>query len=374
MEHHSSVVYYRGILQSDKIAAFDLDGTLITLGPGAGRKKAAAASSSWEWWNPVVSDRLISLNNDGYTIVIFSNQSGLSGKTSRDQLDILDKKIQQIVEVLGFKPFFYFASAYDKYRKPAIGMWELFIEHTKLKSQKAYFVGDAAGRHGDHAASDLYFAHNCKLQFYTPESYFLDKKLVLGKTIYDTHPEYFTNLIIPSTEYNKKIDDFMVHFDTSSEITGPFAIFMCGPPASGKTSLAHEIEKHIGATWINQDTCKTKTKMFSAIKSATTSGESIIIDKTFGDKESRKEYLEKIPKNYKSIIIVMTINREQTEHLNWVRVETFDVPAINDIVYATYYKHFSKPTKDEGFYEILEWESQIASNSKSAKFIKRYYV
>ena len=375
METHETVLHKTGTKQTPQIAAFDLDGTLITLGATAGRKKAAAADASWEWWNPCVLDKLVSLNTAGYTVVIFSNQSGLSGKKATEQLKTLNLKIEHLMDVLGFKPFFYFASAHDKYRKPGIGMWELFLAQTGLKPnmKKSFYVGDAAGRPGDHAASDAHFAYNCGLQHYTPEAYFLDDKTsIAAKTVYDTHPEYFSTLVVAPGTYKKSIDGIVEQIEAFGD--EPFAVFMCGPPASGKTSLAREIEKRTKSIWINQDTLKTKAKMFAAIKVATTEGKSVIIDKTFGDIESRKEYLEKIPGTYVRLCVMMNVKREQAEHLNWVRTESCSVDAISDIVYATYYKYFDKPSLDEGFSVILESKSQIPSNSKHVPFVARRYV
>lgn len=100
------------------------------------------------------------------------------------------------------------------YRKPAVGMWKLYKRtFNKMARQslafelveeadfwigegfdKSFFVGDAAGRRGDHTADDLGkpllpivsqylreprsqrlhagFAKAAKLKFYTPEQFF----------------------------------------------------------------------------------------------------------------------------------------------------------------------------------------------------------
>ncbi len=76
-----------------------------------------------------------------------------------------------------------FASlADDTYRKPMLGCgkslfgkWNGGIE---VDSGESFFVGDAAGRkkYRDHQDTDLKWALNAGLGFYTPEEYFLAKQ------------------------------------------------------------------------------------------------------------------------------------------------------------------------------------------------------
>lgn len=369
MKQEGSVIYKLGKVVSTKVAAFDLDSTLIIPGATAGRKKAAAADASWKWWNDAVPKKLAELAKT-HTIVVFSNQSGLSGKKADEQRETLEKKIAEIEKALGISTiFFYFASGHDYCRKPAIGMWQMFLNQAGLAPPGAFYVGDAAGRPGDHSASDAFFAHNCGIEFYTPEAYFLDDKTSKpGKTIYDTSPKLFTDLIVSPTKYKKEVGKL------AALVGKKTAVFMCGPPASGKTSLAKALAEITGATWINQDTLKTKAKMFATIKAATTADKSIIIDKTFGDIESRAEYLEKIPDGYKKVVVVVHIKREQAEHLNWTRAELAHSGVVPDIVYATFYKYWNEPETSEGFDFVADWPAAIPSDSMVAEWFGSRYV
>lgn len=94
------------------------------------------------------------------------------------------------------------ATAKDQYRKPGIGLYELLhnlyeakgleigtcyitarfdISHALSHAaaffctkdvENSFYVGDAAGRAGDHNDTDRKFAVNAGLTFYTPEQYF----------------------------------------------------------------------------------------------------------------------------------------------------------------------------------------------------------
>ena len=72
--------------ESTKIAAFDLDWTLIQTRWGA---KFARNIDDWKPWDPRVITKLNSLVDDGYRIVIFTNQGGVAiGKTTISELRI----------------------------------------------------------------------------------------------------------------------------------------------------------------------------------------------------------------------------------------------------------------------------------------------
>ena len=42
-----------------------------------------------------------------------------------------------------------------------------------------FYVGDAAGREGDHSPADINFAYNANIKFYTETQYFLGKNEVV---------------------------------------------------------------------------------------------------------------------------------------------------------------------------------------------------
>lgn len=191
----------RGDQKLVKIAAFDLDGTLVDTKTGL---KFAKGPSDWRWWaskdmkKPNVMEKLKKLVTDRYIIVIFTNQGGVvATKTSKSYLaftgrvnNIL-KELNSEKEVPGL---FVYASPkkpssknqkilvssdedHALMRKPNIGMWSELVEYFEdqdytIDTSNSFFVGDAAGRPNDFLDSDKMFARNVNLQFKIPEEIF----------------------------------------------------------------------------------------------------------------------------------------------------------------------------------------------------------
>lgn len=174
-----------GVEAKEKIAGYDIDGTIIRTKSGNVFPKNA---DDWQLNYKEVSEKLKRLHADGYKICFFTNQGGIAkGKVN---LDEFKKKICAIVERLGSPIQVFIAITDGIYRKPAPGMWlylkESMNQGVTIKLEKCFFVGDAAGRpevgtgaikrKKDHSLVDRLFAANIGISFYTPEEHFLGKK------------------------------------------------------------------------------------------------------------------------------------------------------------------------------------------------------
>lgn len=105
---------------SSKIAFFDMDGTLIT-------NKRGRRVSDWEFFDPVVPEKLKELKNNGFRIVIASNQQGISlGLVSDKDLQL---KIEAFIKAIGVEATAMLATKKDKFKKPETGMW-LYLQNT----------------------------------------------------------------------------------------------------------------------------------------------------------------------------------------------------------------------------------------------------
>ncbi|CAN6893245.1 unnamed protein product [Brassica oleracea] len=169
-----------GLNDSEKIAAFDFDGCLANTSV----KKVGA--DAWSLMYPSIPEKLQSLYSQGYKLVIFTNESNIDRWKNKRQAAV-DSKIGRLnsfitrVEV----PIQVFIACGvassggkdDLYRKPKPGMWQLMKKHfnsgIEIDMDKSFYVGDAAGRKGDHSDADTKFAQANGLKFFTPEEYFI---------------------------------------------------------------------------------------------------------------------------------------------------------------------------------------------------------
>jgi bifunctional polynucleotide phosphatase/kinase len=133
--------------QSIKIAAFDLDDTLITANSG---NKWARHANSWKWWDGSVPARLKQLYSDGYIVIIMSNQGNVIPKADSKSLANLKACITSVLQQLDLPIHFYAATIQDRYRKPRTGMWQKFLDDLQLYDtidmDNSFYVGDAGGR------------------------------------------------------------------------------------------------------------------------------------------------------------------------------------------------------------------------------------
>ncbi|AGA16187.1 pnk protein [Thysanoplusia orichalcea nucleopolyhedrovirus] len=154
-----------------KVAAFDLDGTLISP-----KTQLKFPKDRDDWKLLPCAFTLKHLYELGYDLVVFTNQSRLgSGKMKSD--DLLHK-LYNIKQAIGAPISFYVAPNKDEYRKPNTKMWfEMVKQFARIDETQSFYVGDAAGRinlttgHKDFSDSDKMFAKNLNLQFYTPEQF-----------------------------------------------------------------------------------------------------------------------------------------------------------------------------------------------------------
>jgi bifunctional polynucleotide phosphatase/kinase len=319
-----------------KLAAFDLDNTLIRVKSG---KKFPTSSTDWCWLYDNVPDKLRKLINDGWCVVIISNQKGLlnSATTKNSWQD----KLNSIAEILKI-PLKVFASFdSDIYRKPLWGFFNIITSNMKVDMKHSFYVGDACGRPEDHSDTDLKFALNCGLKYYTQDQYFNNEDVIIPDIIY---PKLSENLDL--NYKHKKKDNLEL-------------ILLVGLPASGKSHYVREILEPQGFIRINQDTLKTKAKCQKTCIEHMTKKNPIVIDNTNPDIESRKIYIELAKKfGYTVFCLEFKISRDIAEHNSQYRMlKTFNtdnpIKAIPSLVYNIYNKKYKAPDLNEGISKII---------------------
>ncbi|XP_076934548.1 polynucleotide 3'-phosphatase ZDP-like [Bidens hawaiensis] len=133
---------------------------------------------------PSIPNKLQSLYNDGYKLVIFTNESNIERWKNKRQVAVDSKigRLDAFIKLVNV-PIQVFISCgvskgkeVDPFRKPQPGMWRImeqqFNSGIPIDLNQSFYVGDAAGRKDDHSDADKKFAEKIGLKFYLPEEYF----------------------------------------------------------------------------------------------------------------------------------------------------------------------------------------------------------
>ncbi|KAI6043096.1 polynucleotide kinase 3'-phosphatase [Pisolithus marmoratus] len=321
-----------------KVAALDLDGTVIKSNP---RNRGKGSASQWEWWRNVVPQKMRALHEEGYSVVLISNQALKS-----DQLTEWKKKVPLIAAALPDVPFrILAASARDGYRKPMLGMWyeleRIFKEQgVEIDKASSFYVGDAAGRPDDFASTDRKWALNIGIPFYTPEEYFLK----LPAVSYNLPGFHVSSL--PELEPITPADAVIIPDPPKQEL-----VIFTGYPCLGKSSFYRRHFSPAGYAHINQDEEALKDK------------KSIVVDNTNRDTATRKHYLDLAKRHgVPARCFVFTGPMELAWHNNLYRAYIEPVCDVNKpqrdilpyVAFIGFRDNYEEPHASEGFSEVVK--------------------
>jgi bifunctional polynucleotide phosphatase/kinase len=286
----------------EKMAAFDYDWTLVSPKDG---KTFPSTIDDWEWLYPTIPEKIKKYYEDGFMIVIFTNQS----KAWKHE------QIKLVATSLGIPIFIVIATDKCDY-KPNPTLFNIFIRDHKLNKEKSFFIGDAIGRKSDFSDSDKVFAENIGVPCYCPEQVFHVKHEITE---------------IPT-----------IHLTDEKQI-----IIMMGYPGSGKSTIAKNICKNECFIYIEGDLYKSSTKMIKASLGHIENNKSIVFDATNSSSKKRKEYIELGKKyNYKVVCVHVSTPLEMAYKRNKLRNYEKYVPKI---AYSVYSKNYEQPNESEGF-------------------------
>ncbi|OWP01550.1 polynucleotide kinase 3 phosphatase [Marssonina coronariae] len=389
-----------GEVKRYKIAAFDFDSTLITTSSG---KKFAADAHDWKWWHSSVPTKLRKLYSDeGFRVVIVSNQGGISlkpdikaPKSSLSKLSLFQSKVSAVLGQLDIPISIYAATGKDKYRKPRTGMWTEILDDYDitpgdLDIDNSIFVGDAGGREAfnkqpkDFSCSDRNFAQNIGLKFSTPEEYFLGEA-----------PRPFSRTFDPA-DYLKKSGP--VAPEQYEKKNACDIVLFCGSPGAGKSTFYWKNLESLGYTRINQDTLKTvsfalivelrkrhltpdqREKCLKIAEQCLAEKKSVAIDSTNADPEVRKKWVDLATKHSIPIrCVLFTAGSQLCEHNDAVRALNSTMnPEGRAILPAMAFRGFAsryrRPQLDEGFQDITEVSFKFTGNEAEEQIWARYWI
>ncbi|XP_055625506.1 uncharacterized protein F21D5.5 [Toxorhynchites rutilus septentrionalis] len=342
----------KNVVSSEKIAAYDMDGTLIKTKSGNVFPKSI---DDWQIAFAEVPGKLKSLYKSGYKMVIFTNQAGISkGKL---KIEDFKKKIEALQLKLNIPMQVFISTGKGKYRKPLTGMWDTLCQlkndNVQIDKARSFYVGDAAGRpeqkkpnkrKKDHSCADRLMALNVGIPFLTPEVHFQN-----AKDVEWTRPEFDPKAALERRELLTPVGAELI----SSE---PEVIVLVGFPGSGKSHFARVHLEAKGYVSINRDTLGSWQKCVSLMESTLRSGKRAVVDNTSPDVESRKRFVD-IAKKMKvpCRCFVMGASYKQAKHNNVFREMTDrSHSSISDMVFNMYKSKYQEPSVGEGFQEIVK--------------------
>lgn len=349
-----------------KIAAYDMDGTLITTKSG---KVFPVNRDDWKPAFGTIRKILQEKHENNYKIVIFTNQAGISsGKT---KISDIQTKIQKIVEHFDIPMQVFVATGDNYFRKPLPGMWQALNQiangDVSIEIENSYYVGDAAGRgenklvkkKKDHSCVDRLFALNVNISFFTPEEHFLKAKAEKW-----SQPEFDPRNLKLSSSF----DDLPKSHDLD-------VVVMVGCPGSGKSYFCREYFKNYEI--ISRDALGTWQKCITRMTECLKNKQKVVIDNINGTKDARERFVTAAKKlGAKCGCFVMTTSFKHCEHNIAFRELTDSKHSkVNKIVLNTYRKNYAEPKIDEGFEKIVNVDFKPKfSNEKDEQLYRMFLL
>ncbi|KAK0522687.1 DNA kinase/phosphatase Pnk1 [Tilletia horrida] len=414
-----------------KAAIFDLDGTLVV--PKSG-KTHPERSNEYDFKFLFSQHTLKQVQDEhrlhGRTVIIVTNQGYFKPGMGREGgFETWKKKQALIGQALDVPHVVLVATGEDRFRKPAIGMWDAFwsvalnqlhvvkpgsatdaqaeteagpsssrprrlpggrkpkapegaplpevritdIEREHFDAAQSFYVGDAAGRAGDHSDVDRKWAGNVGVAFFTPEQYFTEKKKDPPFKLSGWAPKRESDAssrlplfsptntpLVPATEEER--DDL---------------ILFVGPPGAGKTEFFKRYLQPFGYEWVNQDTLRTYDACKRAVRTHLEAGKGCVVDNTNRNKKTRKGYIELAQELGRQVrCFYFDIEQQRSFHNNAFRANSgleSGRSMIPPFAIQSYFKERELPTRDEGFSEepkTISWQFVDTDEETT----RRYYM
>ena len=278
---------------SRKVAAFDFDGTLaLTTFHGTMRLPR-------DLIHPSIPATFRALHESGYRLVVFTNGATIGMRKNPEAirnaiLQKIDRAKAFCDQVKGVPIRVLVATKFDKYRKQStadlqkgkgggLGFWHHYVKYCSTVApdvKQSFYVGDAAGRRGDHSDADSNFAEGVGLQFYDETQFFsggLDEFAVSKSTLYcgsegTALPARLRNGAI---NWVKKEEE-----EGEGGDQGPVVVLLMGPPGSGKSTFAERLRRNRKFVRVCQDELGSKDECERVMIQSLNSGMSVVVDRT----------------------------------------------------------------------------------------------
>lgn len=299
---HRGACIYRKVRNEDprtKVAAFDLDGTLLEWRTSGWPSRM----EHYELWNAGVISKLQGLYDDGYKLVIFTNQGAIRGALEGKKATHVKSLLEWLAHTIN-RPLHVVMSTNKKddnnFHKPSANMWlvaeQLCNRGVEFDVEKSLYVGDSVGGDDDgQGGVDIQFAANVgdmkesRLQFHTPNDYFGPSHKVLRER---------ANNLGDYEEPSKEILATRAAL-ASGYLKGPILLILCGVQGSGKSIFCEKLLEENSDRWVHlaQDIINggkpgKREKVEEEARKALENNKSVVIDRMHLDETQRAHFVE----------------------------------------------------------------------------------
>ncbi|CAD6939488.1 unnamed protein product [Tilletia controversa] len=419
-----------------KAAIFDLDGTLVVPKSGKTHPERKDEYDFKFIWSHSLRQVQDEHRIHGRLLIIVTNQGYFKpGMTARQaDFKMWQAKQNNIGKALDIPHVVLVATAEDRFRKPAVGMWDAFwsillnqlhdqnpsssssliesgpstakavktsaaakrkakipegallppvrlvdIEEQYFDADESFYVGDAAGRTGDHSDVDRKWASNVGVKFFTPEQYFTDKKQDQPFRLSGWAPKRPVDEPVQSASLPLFSPTSTPLIPAAQEERDDDLILFVGPPGAGKTEFYQRHLQPWGYEWVNQDTLHNFDACKRAVKKHLEAGKGCVVDNTNRNKKTRAAYIALAKELNKQVrCFYFDVDQQRAFHNNAFRANSgldSGRSMIPPFAIQSYYKEREIPTLDEGFSEepkTLSWQFVETDKEKTRRYYMHY--
>ena len=306
LSQHDNKLLLRKVIKEEprcKMAAFDLDGTLVTWNTKGGFWPSQLIH--YELWSSTVITKLRQLHDDGYKLVLFSNQGGIQKAHGGKKATIVKMVVDWLASLID-RPVFCVMSTVspkkapnDSFHKPSNRMWFTMIsvlnKGLSADLKTSFFVGDSALVDDDQGGVDRLFAEAVGISFHSPEDYFGPSHADQRQLRRGIQTQILSKT--PTTAL------FARAALVGGYLQGPILLILCGVQGSGKSTFSKRLVEldnrsqrqvwvHLSQDTINNGKPGKREAVEKMARDALLDGQSVVVDRMHLNAEQRSHFVQ----------------------------------------------------------------------------------